>query len=162
MSARIAKAADDTAILRLFREWIAEHELAERLDGAEFEAAVDRLSAIEFDIADARAVGPIGFAIKAYLVLHVDHQGGAVPGGMAGLDPSYYGEKPELYLSCRALIGLLRDAAAVVPEIARLAAPIIHRTPRARRRRGGKEKRGNTVIKFPVDRIVRRAGPTVH
>jgi len=77
---------------------------------------------------------------------------------MAALDPSYYGEKPEFYLGYRALIGLLRDAAAVVPEIGRLAAPLIHGAPRARRRRSGEEKRGETVITFPVERIVRRAG----
>ena len=66
MTAGIVKGADDTAIRWLFRERIAEHELAARLDGTEFEATIDRLSAIECDIADAPATRAIGFAIKSY------------------------------------------------------------------------------------------------
>jgi hypothetical protein len=38
---------------------------------------------------------------------YTEHQGGDEPGGMGALDPSYYGETPEFYLGCRALIGLL-------------------------------------------------------
>ena len=65
--------ADDT-IVSLFHDWIAVESnsdvvLATAGEGAEYEAAVDRITELEHAIADARSASTAGVAIKAYVRL---------------------------------------------------------------------------------------------
>ena len=125
-------AGGDDAILTLFREWIAAHLAAQQIgkttgDSPEFNAAIDRVCALEYAIPKIPEQGLIGCAIKAYLIAHheLTPAYGAHPAGLGALAPGDYFNGSDLPLGLTSLVSLIRDAARFVPEIATLAVPLI-------------------------------------
>jgi hypothetical protein len=72
-----AVTADDK-IVSLFHDWIAAESNSDTVldasgeDSAEYEAAVDRITELEYAIADAPSASTAGVAIKAYLTLSIE------------------------------------------------------------------------------------------
>jgi hypothetical protein len=135
-------AADrDGEILRLFRQWIAEHRAAEKIPTTTeweeaFDAAIDRIGDIEHAIADIPASGPVGFAVKTYLACHYEHQPGHGddPAGVSLLNKGFAssgdpGRSLDSYSSFHCIAAVIRDAARFVPEIGELAGPVINPSP---------------------------------
>ena len=128
---------NDGEILRLFRQWIAEHRAAERIPKEneytdEFDAAVDHICEIEHAIADIPASGPVGFAVKAYLACHFEHPPGHRdnPAGVSLLSIDYLCDPPlDSFSSFHCIAAVIRDAARFVPEIAELGRLVIDPPP---------------------------------
>jgi hypothetical protein len=106
----LATPADDSKILSLFREWVEAKRLSWAVPDDEYEAAAEAADKIEDAIIATPSSGAAGFAIKTYLLLHIDdgHDEDAAALGKLNW--------PALGAS------LLRDMIRFVPELAPLAA----------------------------------------
>jgi len=119
----------DARVLALFHDWLDACREADRrcddADQTEYEATVERMGDIEDQIS-ATAGGPVALAVKTYLWHRADLSHWAPDGAVVRF--------PELFeRDCEAhdlLVSIFRDAAKQVPEIAELAAPIIHEDAR--------------------------------
>ena len=128
---------NDGEILRLFQQWIAEHRAAERIPKEneytdQFDAAVHHIGEIEHAIADIPASGPVGFAVKAYLACHHEHEPshGDNPAGVSLLSKDYLCDQPlDSSPNFHCIAAVIRDAARFVPEIAELARLVIDPPP---------------------------------
>jgi hypothetical protein len=132
MRASPRKMDADAEILSLFRQWIAachdydreEREGGERDDGVS--AALDRRDRIEDEIVGVAAGGAAALAIKAFLILRGEYFENWSPELATTRAPELFtGEKPGCWRFEMA-VSFVRDAAKIVPEIAELAAPIVH------------------------------------
>jgi hypothetical protein len=123
-------AAGDAEILLLFRGWLDESRLADRLcrgetrDAAAYDAAVDRQDEIEGRILATRA-GAVGVAVKAYFLLRLQFSNWAPQDATFRCPELFAGDVHELGQDAT-LCSMLRDAAAIVPDLADLVAPVIH------------------------------------
>lgn len=120
-----ALGGSDAEILSLFRQWIAacrahDHE-EEREDGES--PALDRRDEIEDQIL-AIPGGAAALAIKTFLYLRADFSTWSPELGTFRLPELFNGEACDWVLILAA--SLVRDAATIVPEVAELAAPIVH------------------------------------
>jgi len=121
---------DDNRLLALFRHWLDASRTADRHvndddDQPEWDAAIDRLDELEDQIFAAPG-GPVSLALKTYFKARIDFFAWTPEHAMLrGHDP--LDEESDAYSYGDALtVSLLRDAARVVPELAELAAPVIH------------------------------------
>jgi hypothetical protein len=118
---------NDGEILALFREWLAQSRIADEKEDGDpgWDEALDRRDEIEDQIVALRA-GPIGLAVKAFL--HYRIEAATWTPSLAGVrgdtlfEPGCMGPGP----GERLMVSILRDAAALVPEIGECAAAIIH------------------------------------
>jgi hypothetical protein len=109
----------DARVLALFHDWIDASREMDRVpddDEAASSEAYDRRAEIEDQII-ATPGGPVALAVKVHIQLRIDDCADWTP-ELAMLRRS--GGVPDLTMS------MLRDAARLVPELAELAAPIIH------------------------------------
>jgi hypothetical protein len=107
----------DQFVLCLFRLWIEAARDFERAPEDQVEAADARWAEIEDEIVTTSG-GAIALAVKGFVLLRRDFNGIYAPLPYLRSDP----DCPPSALD----ISFLRDAAALVPEIAELASPIIH------------------------------------
>jgi hypothetical protein len=132
---RVIPGDADETIRALFLRWITAHASADKIDKSieaqtEYDAAVERICALEHQIADIPASGPVGLAIKCYLARYYHdedgpRQGIGHPAALAPLSAETYGEHPELFVGAHCVLAVIRDAARFVPEMARLVDPLI-------------------------------------
>ena len=116
---------DDAEILALFRQWLADGRIADATedgDPAEWDAALSRRDAIE-DRIIAGATGPLGLAVKAFLLCKIEFQDWAPSINDLRID-DLFEENPGYVL--KLIASLLRTAAGIVPEIAECAAAVVH------------------------------------
>jgi hypothetical protein len=114
----------DAEILTLFRQWIGESRIA---DGAEQDApawdeALDRRYEIERRIASC-SCGPAGLAVKAFILLRSEYSDWAPSLAQIRCEDLFRVGDPGWNASFTASI--LRDAAALVPEIGECAAAVV-------------------------------------
>jgi hypothetical protein len=115
----------DARVLALFHDWLDASREADRFteddaddDDAAFDAALDRRDEIEEEII-ATPGGPAALAVKMYLSVRVDAASWTPELAMLRC-PKLLDGGPDL------IVSMLRDAVRLVPELADLAAPIIH------------------------------------
>lgn len=118
----------DTRALALFREYLEASRAADQYEDApeddpDHKAAEERVDQIEEAII-ATPGGPIALALKAYLYLRMEFNAW-VPERTLMRDETLFVEGGP-HFGKRLDISILRDAAKQVPELAELAAPIIH------------------------------------
>ena len=141
---------DDAALLTLFREWRAGMQDIEGQRPAEetddqFNAANDAVFDIARQIYDTPAAGPVGLAIKAFMLAFevciddVDRPRSDEPASLGKFDlaQNHYGAGDTLYLCNHALKGLAGDIARFVPELAPLVAGVVQSPTTHRWRRRG-------------------------
>jgi hypothetical protein len=124
----------DAEILSLFRQWIEAQREGDRMEGGPAHDAVcDRISQLEYRIADLPACGLVGLSVKAYFVARDGREAlpGADPAGVSAFETRTYGDDPEKFVDARLVASLLRDASRFVPDIAPLAVPVIGAGPMA-------------------------------
>jgi hypothetical protein len=117
--------ADDAAILTLFQDWTVACRVTDEVlvsipedateDPPEWDSACDRVCDIEDRIFQCRG-GPAGLAIKAFIQCYRENSNWTPQQGHIRLE----GEGGQWDVS------ILRDAAALVPEIGERAAAVIH------------------------------------
>ena len=115
----------DAEILALFRQWIGESRIA---DGIEEEApawheAMDRRYEIERRIASCRC-GPAGLAVKTFILLRSECSDWAPSLAQIRCEDLFRAGDPGW--NAALLASILRDAAALVPEIGECAAAVVH------------------------------------
>ena len=115
------RADGDGAILTLFHEWQTAWTASNASDEEDNETLANELWR---RLCDLPASGPIGIAIKAYLVARREYANES-PLGLRAFNASDYGAGDNLFLDARAYRGLLADAARFVPELAPLMAEIV-------------------------------------
>jgi hypothetical protein len=127
---------DDAALLALFREWRAGmQDIEGERPAEETEDQYDVANTAVWDIArqiyDTPAVGPVGLAIKAFMLAFevcVDLLPSSEEPGSLGefsIERHHYGAGDPLYLCNHAIKGLAGDIARFVPELDPLVAGII-------------------------------------
>ena len=115
----------DAEILALFRQWIGESRIA---DGIEEEApawheAMDRRYEIERRIASCRC-GPAGLAVKTFILLRSECSDWTPSLAQIRCEDLFRAGDPGW--NAALLASILRDAAALVPEIGECAAAVVH------------------------------------
>ena len=127
---------DDAALLTLFREWRAGmRDIEGPRPAEETEDQYDAANGAVWDIArqiyDTPAAGPVGLAIKAFMLAFevcVDLLPSSEEPATLGkfdLAQNHYGAGGALYLRNHAIKGLAGDIARFVPELDRLVAGIV-------------------------------------
>ena len=127
---------DDAALLTLFREWrAAMRDIEGPRPAGETEDQYDAANGAVWDIArqiyDTPAVGPVGLAIKAFMLAFevcVDHLPSSEEPGSLGefsIERHHYGAGDRLYLRNHAIKGLAGDIGRFVPEAIPLVAGIV-------------------------------------
>jgi hypothetical protein len=112
----------DTLALSLFRQWIAAAREYDRQSAAGNIPAGDLLTKIEDRIFEVSGAA-VALAIKAHFWVRNEH--GAWTGETALLRiEEAFADDPDW--SIEVAVSVLRDAAAIVPEICELAAPVVH------------------------------------
>jgi hypothetical protein len=121
----------EAEILSLLRQWIeacSDHDRLEEGEGIREDgesAALDRRDQIEDEIIAVRGAGAAVLAIKAFLILRGEYFENWSPELATTRAPELFtGEQPGWRFEMA--VSLIRDAAEIVPEIAELAAPIVH------------------------------------
>lgn len=123
----------DDPILALFRKWRDEMEFlgAEKLDDLEYETRIEALIEVQRQLFDADASGPIGLAIKAFMLAYEVrvNEGNYIAGdhqcSINAFDQRHYGAKRTLFLDSHALRGLVVDVVRFLPELEPLCRRII-------------------------------------
>jgi hypothetical protein len=115
----------DAEILALFRQWVDESRIA---DGIEEEApawhdAMDRRYELERRIAFCRC-GPTGLAVKTFILLRSECSDWVPSLSQIRCEDLFKAGDPGWNVAL--LVSILRDAAALVPEIGECAAAVIH------------------------------------
>jgi hypothetical protein len=160
-------------ILALFRQWIEECRVA---DGVETDApawheAMDRRLEIEQLIASCRC-GPAGLAVKTFILLRSECSDWAPSLAQIRCEDLFRAGDPGWNTAL--LASILRDAAALVPEIGECAAAVIHEDAalidaemgigwcydRLRTRRGGSAPETQAKLVAQLDRIERTEART--
>ena len=116
----------EVPVLELFRQWLDASREADRLldaDETEYNAAVGLMATLEEQII-ATPGGAVALAIKTYFLLKNEHSNWA-PQDATLRYPEIFAEEGGTW-SADIVVSILRDAAAQVPVLAELAAPIIH------------------------------------
>ena len=145
---------DDAALLTLFREWRAGmRDIEGPRPAEETEDQYDAANGAVWDIArqiyDTPAVGPVGLAIKAFMLAFevcIDLlPSSAEPGSLGefSIEQHHYGAG-RLYLRNHAIKGLAGDIARFVPETAPLVAGIVQ-SPLKRPRRDAEADNGDSA-----------------
>jgi hypothetical protein len=116
----------DTLALSLFRQWIAatheyDRQYAATPDDADCPAG-DLMTEIEDRILEISG-GAVALALKTFFSVRQDHACWCNEAGLLCIR-EYFDDDPDW--ETRVAVALLRDAAAVVPEIRELAAPVLH------------------------------------
>jgi len=128
----IGEAAADAAILGLFRRWILQHRNLERLGDRLGEEGVDEkligrlsdiLTDLELEIAGSPVAGPVGLAIKAYMVVYYDNGGSA--DDAPALSAIWSKRDLERHVDARMGYSLLQQLAQFVPDIAPLTTRVV-------------------------------------
>jgi hypothetical protein len=112
----------DARVLALFHDWLDACREMDRIpddDEAGASDAYDRRAEIEDEIT-ATPGGPVALAVKIYIYQRMEEASYWTPDLAMLRCPQLLDGTPDLTIS------LLRDAARLVPELAELAAPIIH------------------------------------
>jgi hypothetical protein len=146
---RVIPGDADETIRTLFRRWVRGHAAAGKIDTSieaelAYGPAQSRLCDLLDEIADIPASGPIGIAIKAYIERY--HRRGPPKNNQhpASLGAYEAFEEDERYVSTHCTTSLLEDIVRFVPELARLASPVIGNR-RARQEVDGDPKEITTV-----------------
>ena len=115
----------DAEILVLFRQWIEESRVADGVEdeGPAWHAAMDRRDEIERRIACCHC-GPAGLAVKTFILLRSEGSDWAPSLAQIRCENLFRPGDPGWHATL--LASILRDAAALVPEIGECAAAIIH------------------------------------
>jgi hypothetical protein len=129
MGSETSASDPDTAILTLFRQWVAGQRAAQLIDdqspdGDLLTAANERLDELLDRISATPSQGITGFAVKAYLAVHAEHYPFVIGFDSAGLAP-FTDPPEEWHADTHSIIGAMRDAARFVPELAPLVAQMI-------------------------------------
>ena len=116
---------DDAEILALFRQWIAECGIA---DGAKeyapaWQDALDRRYEIERRITDTYC-GPAGLAVKTFILLRSECSDWSPCLAQIRCEDLFRASDPGW--NAPLMASILRDAAALVPEIGECAAAVLH------------------------------------
>jgi hypothetical protein len=120
-------AAEDAEALSLFRRYLTESRVADGADDSNDErwvAALARRDEIEGQIGALRA-GPIGLAIKAFLYFRLVGCAGWTP-TLETIREDGLSEADGVWAATRLMVSVLRDAAALVPEIGECADAVLH------------------------------------
>ena len=116
----------DTLALSLFRQWIAAANEYDRQFAAEKDLARvpagDLMTEIEDRILEI-SCGAVSLALKTHFAVRQDHAAWCGETRLLRIR-EYFDDDPDWEI--RFAVALLRDAAAVVPEIRELAAPVLH------------------------------------
>jgi hypothetical protein len=117
----------DRDVLRLFRQWIAaaseyDRELATPAEDDEHPAG-ELMGVLEEAILNI-AGGPVALAIKTLIAVRIDHAAWTPETAMLRIDRAFDDDERDFVIELA--ISRIRDAAGLVPEIAALAAPVIH------------------------------------
>src|SRR6266576_5910933 len=148
---------DDAALFTLFREWRAGMRYIEGPRPAEeTEDQYDVANGAVWDIArqiyDTPAAGPVGLAIKAFMLAFevciddVDRPSLDEPASLGKFDlaQNHYGAGDRLYVRNHAIKGLAGDIARFVPELDPLVAGIVQ-SPVKRPRRDAEADEGDSA-----------------
>ena len=113
---------DDTLALSLFRQWIAAANEYDRQDQDPDSEAGDLLTEIEDRILEI-SCGAVSLALKTHFAVRQDHASWASETRLLRIR-EYFDDDP--IWEVRFAVSVLRDVAAIVPEIRELAAPVLH------------------------------------
>ena len=115
----------DAEILVLFRQWIGESRIADGFEGEvpEWHEVMNRRYEIERRIASCHC-GPAGLAVKAFILLRSECSDWAPSLAQIRCEDLFRPGDPGW--NAPLLASILRDAAALVPEIDECAAAVVH------------------------------------
>ena len=116
---------DDAEILSLFRQWVDESRIVDGIEDEvpEWHEVMDRRYEIERRIASC-CCGPAGLAVKAFILLRSECSDWAPSLTQIRCEDLFRAGDPGW--NATLLASILRDAAALVPEIRECAAAVVH------------------------------------